>query len=464
MLLKPSDYMFTELNGSANPSNCRAYPYGLSLLGAYIKQKLAFKKEIFPVDGMLCSLSSTEWLEDIVKREKPDVVIAVVNVLTVHLWINRVSQLKSNYPFKFIGLIHLPFEKDCLERYSVFDVIIFREWLQSSINVLNALEAKESLKKVKGIHIQENGIGFYTGQREHLRLSDYPLPDYDLFATKSYAVFPTEWTTGCNYNCAYCYFGIYPESGWESKKIERIVQEVADISKLGLKEITLSVMDNEFTLNPSFAVELLEKLAKLKVSLNIHANTRVNRITKKLLQVSKKAGISTFGVGIESGVQRVLDANNKQVTLDQIRGAIKLIQKSKIFLQAYIQVGLLDENEDDFKETIRFTVDHLNLQRVELGVCVPYPGTFMERELIKRGWLKGSLKINNLIWLYKNAYKYPFLQVEDESEEPYWRVSDRLDLPRVIELFREYYGKMPQMPYHTPIGVRIQRRLKRILV
>ncbi len=84
-------------------------------------------------------------------------------------------------------------------------------------------------------------------------------------------------------------------------------------------------------------------------------------------------------MGAESGSQRILDAMEKGVRVEQIRDAHRLLRQSGIAVGLFLQFGYPGETWDDIEATLAL-VRELDPDDIGVSVSYPLPGTrFYER-------------------------------------------------------------------------------------
>ncbi len=114
----------------------------------------------------------------------------------------------------------------------------------------------------------------------------------------------------------------------------------------------------------------------------------------------KKAGCKQIKFGVESGSQEILDLMNKNITIPQIKKAIKITKKAGIRTGAYFIIGYVREN----KHTIRQTIDlakNLNLDFAMFYLATPLPMTSFHELAVKDGiidsnyWKEYSLNLRH---------------------------------------------------------------------
>ena len=113
------------------------------------------------------------------------------------------------------------------------------------------------------------------------------------------------------------------------------------------------MLDDTLGLDKKRTYELCDAMAKEKLDLTFEGYTRVNVITKELLEKLKKVGLNRLSFGVESGNQEILNAIKKGTNLEQIRKAYKIADKVGIETRMSIIFGLPGETEQTIKRTMK---------------------------------------------------------------------------------------------------------------
>ena len=136
-----------------------------------------------------------------------------------------------------------------------------------------------------------------------------------------------------------------------------------------------------------FVNELNRRKLKIKYRALIRVNT-INNLGKEVLQKLRDSGLFMITFGIESGCQRTLDLIKKNITLKEIRKAVKLCREVGIKTKSYFMLGFPTETKEEIQETIKFASE-LNSDITCFVTVKAYPGTELYRMLgNKRKWLK----------------------------------------------------------------------------
>ena len=109
-------------------------------------------------------------------------------------------------------------------------------------------------------------------------------------------------------------------------------------------------------------------------------------------------------MGAESGSQKILDAMEKGIRVDDIRVASRLLKAAGIKVGFFLQFGYPGETWDDIEATLQLARE---LEPADIGVSVSYPlpGTrFYERVQQQLGAKQNWIDSNDLSTMYQAKY------------------------------------------------------------
>ena len=194
---------------------------------------------------------------------------------------------------------------------------------------------------------------------------------------------------GCPYNCRFCFKDTFGFK-YRQRKVENVLDECEDIKKNKGKE--LYFIDDLFTFDKGWLIDFCKQKIQRKINLPFKCLGRIDRVDDEILFWLKKAGCHTIAIGVESGDQEVIKWIRKNLTLDQVRKAVKMIHKHKINIESYFIIG----HRIDTKETIHKTIEfarEINTDYPRFFLFSPYPGSQVWDELPEKFkekyWLKG---------------------------------------------------------------------------
>ena len=288
-----------------------------------------------------------------------------------------------------------------LRECSAIDIIVVGEGEKIIVELVTILAKEEKLKNlmtVKGISFRFNNKIVSTPKQERIaNLDELPFPARHLFPWKKYTPgamldvgikkgeFATIITSrGCPNKCTYCSSAHFWGITVRFRSVENIIKEVEHlVEKYRIKE--LEFVDDTFTASASRVKNFCELLLAKRIKIKWIAYARVNTISKELLQIMKKAGCFRLNFGLESGSQDILNNIKKNITLEQVRNAIKLAKKEGFFVDTSFMIGLPGDTKETVKQTIKFAIE-LNPHSALFCITTPFPGTELYDEAIAKGW------------------------------------------------------------------------------
>lgn len=316
----------------------------------------------------------------------------------------RISEmLKKKGNYIVLGGPHptcLPDE--ALAKKSV-DFVVRGEGEVTFYELVKALEKKQSLNNIKGISYKKDNNVIHNENREFIsNLDELPFPAYELFGNLNKYSHPQPllgWrkpivniitSRGCPFGCCFCYKGTFGKA-WRARSPENVVEEWKYlIKKLKVKEI--SIQDDLFNLDLKRAKKIMRLIIekRLQIPFTFPNGVRADLLDEELVKLMRKAGLYRTGIGIESGVQEVLNDIGKNEKLEKIEEGIRLFKKYRIQTVAFFVMGNPKDTEETMQQTINFA-KKINPTFAQFTMATPLPGTRLF-EIAKN---TGTLRIKN---------------------------------------------------------------------
>jgi tetratricopeptide (TPR) repeat protein len=151
----------------------------------------------------------------------------------------------------------------------------------------------------------------------------------------------------------------------------------------------IQIKDDTFTTNRKRVIEICRGIRARNLRFLWSCDTRVDVLGDELLREMRLAGCERLSLGVESGSQRILDAIDKKITVDEIVGSTELAKKYGIKVRYYMMIGNRGETRASFDETLAFLERAKPHQYIFAALSV-YPGTRDYDEAVRQGWLDGE--------------------------------------------------------------------------
>jgi radical SAM superfamily enzyme YgiQ (UPF0313 family) len=329
------------------------------------------------------------------KRLEPEIVGITCGSVTYRRCIETAQAIKEVLPSckVVIGGWQPTYMPESLLQYPEIDYLVMGEGEQAMVQLADSLAegTKSAISKISGIAYMNKDKIIRKDPAFLQDLDQIPFPARHLLPMEIYdriipyldasPVDTMNVIRGCPYHCAYC----------ETKKLwgptcrafspHRVAGEIEHlIQNFGSRGVYF-VGDN-FTINQKRTMKLCKLIKKKKLDIKWVCDTRVDQISRKLLQEMKSAGCQTIWFGVESGSARILEKLNKKITLEQISKAFKLCKEQGIQLACSFMVGIPGETVEDMNATFKFA-RKLDPDWCQFNTYVAVPGSKLYDEIME---------------------------------------------------------------------------------
>jgi anaerobic magnesium-protoporphyrin IX monomethyl ester cyclase len=250
----------------------------------------------------------------------------------------------------------------------------------------------EAWTRVDGIvYLDEKGAAVRTAPRALLpKLDELPMPRREAIDLHPYLrawrerhgqnAISVSTMRGCPYTCRWCSRAVYGES--YRRRSPRLVAEEIEGLVSRYQPDSLWFVDDVFTINHRWLEELTVELERRQLRVPYECITRADRLNEKVVGLLKRSGCFRVWIGAESGSQKILDAMDRRVTVEQVRDMIQLSKKHGIETGTFIMIGYPGETEAD----IEATIEHLKRadpDQFTITVAYPIKGTPFYEEVAR---------------------------------------------------------------------------------
>ena len=236
-----------------------------------------------------------------------------------------------------------------------------------------------SLDEIKGITFMRNGRCISNAPRPFINdLDALPLPAHHLFPLSLYQ-YPGNILTarGCPYNCIFCAAGAMGGSRYRLRSPEGVINEVVHlVEEYGCRFFTF--IDDTFTVFRDRTLRICDLIEKSGIDMQWQCSTRVNTVTRDVLERMAHVGCTTVTYGIESGSQSILDSIQKGIALKQVRDAVRWALEAGIGVFCSFMIPHPEDTRETVLQTRKLMVEMATLgAAVTLSFTAPYPGTYL---------------------------------------------------------------------------------------
>jgi anaerobic magnesium-protoporphyrin IX monomethyl ester cyclase len=211
---------------------------------------------------------------------------------------------------------------------------------------------------------------------------------------------------GCPYKCRWCSHQVYGQTHRRRNPI-KVVDELEWLLTEYTPDIAW-VSDDVFTINHEWIRKYAAEMRRRKLHIPFECISRADRLNEEMLDLLAELGCFRIWIGSESGSQRLLDAMDRGVKVEQVQRAIEMSRARKIQSGMFLMWGYEGEEMEDIEATIR----HVSKSKPDIfftTVSYPIKGTpyyhQVQSKLVQvRPWAQTSDREIRIAGRHSRAY------------------------------------------------------------
>ena len=217
--------------------------------------------------------------------------------------------------------------------HDLIDVVVLGEGEHTIVELAWAVKRNRAIQTIPGIAYYYAGRIVRTQPRAvESDLNCFPFPAVPTRNDSSDKETPLFVITsrGCYGRCSFCRTSQLGD-GWRPRDPKNVVDEFEYAYSLGVN--TFEIVDDNF-IGPrkqgkARATAIAAELKRRCLPVRFHASCRVNDVDENTMLVLKDSGLISVSLGVESGLQRVLDCFNKHTTVAQNSAAVESLDPAE---------------------------------------------------------------------------------------------------------------------------------------
>src|ERR1700728_4131427 len=218
---------------------------------------------------------------------------------------------------------------------------------------------------------------------------------------------------GCPYDCRWCSHEVFGKTH-RRRKPASVADELEWLINRSQPEIGW-MADDVFTIHHGWLFQYAAELKRRALKLPFECISRADRLTSKVTETLAEMGCFRVWIGSESGSQRILDAMERGVTVEQVQTAVALCRSAGIQTGMFLMWGYEGEELSD----IEATVEHVKKTDPDIfftTVAYPIKGTPYFSDVEER--------VENLkLWQEGSDREF---RIRDRHSRQFYRFADKL--------------------------------------
>ena len=364
-------------------------PLGLLYLSAHLKAR-GFQVEVFD-----STFRSFEEFVGFLERERPALVGLYCNLMTKPTVLRMIVECRRVGATVLLGGPEPPhYAEDYLR--SGADIVVIGEGERTLEELLPRLIVRpesRDLGRVPGlVYRDEDGRTVRTAPRALIAdLDGQPFPDRAAIDVEAYL---RAWRSrhgmgsvslvtarGCPYTCRWCSRSVFGETH-RRRSPANVAEELFQIVERHRPDMVWYV-DDVFTIHKGWMLAYDTELTRRGLRVPFECISRAERIDEAVADALARMGCFRVWIGSESGSQRILDAMDRRVKVEEVRQTTRLLQARGIQVGLFIMLGYEGEEVSDLAATI----EHLKRAAPDVfltTVAYPIKGTPYYADLADR--------------------------------------------------------------------------------
>lgn len=374
-------------------------PLGILYLSSHLRAK-GFDVEVFDT-----TFASRQELYSLLQTSPPSVLGVYANLMT------RPSVIQILQAAKAAGwktVVGGPEPAAYIREYldAGADVVVIGEGELTMEELLPALRNRSAatLEKINGIAFRRaDGTICQTPARAQIPdLDAQPWPDRERIAMERYVETWREHhgagsislitARGCPYHCRWCSHAVYGKTHRRRRPVA-VVDELEWVLNRYQPDMAWFA-DDVFTIHHGWLFQFAAEMQRRGLKIPFECISRADRINSQVVDTLAELGCFRVWIGSESGSQRILDAMQRGVTVEEVQAAIALLKSGGIETGMFLMWGYAGEELED----IEATVTHVKRSQPDIvltTVAYPIKGTPYFDEAASnvvstRAWAEGS--------------------------------------------------------------------------
>ncbi|MCK4259264.1 MAG: radical SAM protein [Halanaerobiales bacterium] len=387
-------------------------PYQNDFLDYYEDLAVSYLAASLRQEGYTCKVIDQEW-KRLEEKELAHLCVQEdcnVFALSIHAYgflkvgLRIAMEIKTYCPNAIIILGGHPLtdlDDSIMEMFDFIDFVCRGEGEKILPQLMEAIKGEKDYSSVSGLTYREKGRIIRDDNTPRCTdLDQLPFPSRDLWESDSpkpyYAL--VLGSRGCYGRCKMCSVRAFyggDNHHWIGRSPENLVEELEHLNqKYGIK--IFSIIDPEF-IGPGErgkkrATKIAELIMKKELDIKFDIACRVNDVDREVFSKLKDAGLYKVFLGVESGVQKVLDQLCKLTTVEENLSASKVLHDLNLQIETGFIMIMPDSTIDDIQQNLKFIKKFKCFQPYRLGSRLyTHPNFEISKELEDEKVVFGNL-------------------------------------------------------------------------
>lgn len=372
------------------------FPFFLAYATAVLERA---KIEVMLVDGIAEELTEPQFI-DRIKQYQPELIVLEASTSSIEADIEIAKKIKLNYPaakLAFCGPHIFMYQSEFLQEHLELDFVLQGEYEYTLLGLVERMQSQQDLAMVSGLIYRQNGTVTVNPTRPVIdNLDELPWPSRKMVPMTKYCdlgnVLPLPsvqmWASrGCPYQCIFCSWPqiMYGGHKYRVRNPVDVINEMEWLVKeYGFKSVYFD--DDTFNIGKERMLKISAEIKKRILNVPWAIMARADTTDIDTLKSMQDAGLIALKYGVESGVQELVNACQKNLDLNKVTDTVRKTKELRIKVHLTFTFGLPGETKETIKKTVAYAIA-LDPDTVQFSIVTPYPGSKYFDMLDKQGYI-----------------------------------------------------------------------------
>ncbi len=287
-------------------------------------------------------------------------------------------------------------EPDVLATDPDVDYFMKGEYEYTLLELVEALRQGGDLRAIPGLLFRDRQGDTVTNAPRTLlkKIDEYPWPDREQLPMDLYVEAPAAlpqpvlqmWASrGCPFKCDFCIWPqfMYGGRNYRTRDVDDVVAEMVEcVPRYGQQAAYFD--DDTFNLGKRRMKEFARALKERGSTVPWGLMGRADTFDQPTFAALAESGLEFIKFGVESGEQRIVDAMEKALDLEQVRRAVSWARELGVKTHLTFSFGHPGETWDSARKTIDFALE-LSPDSLQFSLMQPFPGSALYEKARAQG-------------------------------------------------------------------------------
>jgi len=335
------------------------FPFFLAYAASVLERA---KIEVMLVDGIAEELTEPEFIARISHYE-PNLIVLEAATSSIDTDINIAKRIKATIPLSrlaFCGPHVSMYQQEFLQEHPELDFVLQGEYEYTLLDLVNRLQTQQDLAQVSGLIYRNKGTVTVNSTRPAIdNLDELPWPSRKMLPMTKYCVCGSALpqpsvqmlaSRGCPYQCIFCCWPqiMYREHKYRVRNPVDVVDEMQWlINEYGFKSVYFD--DDTFNIGNDRIRKISADIKERNLHIPWAIMARADTTDVDTLRSMRDAGLVALIYGVESGVQDLVNACQKNLDLNKVSKTVQQTKELGIKPHLTFAFGLPGETKETIK-------------------------------------------------------------------------------------------------------------------